>query len=206
MKPKYIPDMATVLRETDPAKRKRDFQQALANADRPTPPMFWRDGAADAEPCEVPDAGAAKVEAPKERAASTTRQRTRALFVGFAVLAVAAPLSVVVAGRGKPPATGSAMEPATTTAGVDAAAPTSEPSPSATTPATAPSAPASTATLAVPSAAAPSARPVRPPVRRGREPDDPYRDTAPASPPASATTPPAPPPPPPTGKVPNDVF
>jgi hypothetical protein len=40
MKPKYIPDMATVVRETDPRKVKAERQKAREDAQRPTPPGF----------------------------------------------------------------------------------------------------------------------------------------------------------------------
>jgi hypothetical protein len=41
MKAKYIPDMATVVRETDPRKVKAERQKAREDAQRPTPPGFF---------------------------------------------------------------------------------------------------------------------------------------------------------------------
>jgi hypothetical protein len=52
MKPKYIPDMATVLREMDPAVRKRNRELAARSLERPTPPMFFQAGTQAGEEME----------------------------------------------------------------------------------------------------------------------------------------------------------
>lgn len=49
MKPKHFPDMAAVLKLTDPAKRKAALEQALENAERPTPPGFFANYDTDGE-------------------------------------------------------------------------------------------------------------------------------------------------------------
>jgi hypothetical protein len=201
MKPFKPPSLATILRETDPAKRKRDLDQALANAERPTPPDFWRDGAADEEPFELPETRA------KEAAAARTRRaRTRGFFLAFALLAVGAPVAVALVGRGKVAPVPSAADavqasatPRATAAESVTAAPSAAAAPS-TTAATAATAVPSATARALPAATAPSTPSAR--TRPRATVENPY-DGPPSHATAMPSTPPPAAPPPPTPKAPD---
>jgi hypothetical protein len=110
---KFIPDVSRILRETHPdavRERRRKALEGLREAgliDRLTPTPVPR--AEDAEPCEVPQAAT-------EKKAEAQRRRTRAVFIGFAVLAVVTPAIVLLAGRVKAPREQAAVTAATASA------------------------------------------------------------------------------------------
>lgn len=214
MKPdlrRYVPDVARVLEESHPDKVKARRRKALEKLreegliERLTPEpapeaAHVLEGATlpralmstdEPGPYEVPEAAPERAPHDAARArADAQRRRTRALFVGFAILAVVAPIAVLLAGRVREPrershatAASASAQIAASTLPATSAAPTVSATSNATANASATAAPSATMRVREPRASSGGPEP-----RASARGSDPY-DDAPSS--AKSAAPPS---------------
>jgi hypothetical protein len=215
MKQKYTPDMATLLRVADPARRREERRKALEDAQRPTPPDFVQRYQPVQDDGEAPAAAAPAEERTVTKGAPAKARRLLPwkAAASFALIAVALALvgAIVLLGQARDASrkaesmVASAKAAATAPNGVAAPAtgPGAAPLPSAAASASTSTAPSATA---VPSQTTPTGAPLihRPRKEAHGGSDDrspstppPVKTAAPAAtatPTATAIVPPPPPP------------
>jgi hypothetical protein len=117
MKEKYSPDMATLLRETDPAKRRANRLKALESVARPTPAGFFRPADDDVEALPSTGAATGAEERPVTKAAAPAKAARRwpatwLLVLGCIGVGLTAMLTAVVVMLGRTTESAGAVTPA----------------------------------------------------------------------------------------------